>query len=170
MCTPNPSCSGVYQYLSQLHASVLQFRHVPWKVYTTWLLIKSCDKKMNVCLLEYSCVAFLGHTRQWKKPKTIVFMLYTFILQHQQLGLVIFDTFIFWIQTHAMVCMSLGAEFLKVSEFVSKLFCISRHQDSTVHFLDQQCTLKYSTCSIQSVKFSVVRWSSVQYNTVKYWR
>ena len=34
-------------------------RHVPCTMYTTWLLIKLCDKKMNVCLLEYSHVAFL---------------------------------------------------------------------------------------------------------------
>ena len=55
-------------------------RHVPCTMYTIWLLIKLCDKKMNVCLLEYSHVAFLGHAWQWKNPTICVFMLYTFNL------------------------------------------------------------------------------------------
>ena len=39
---------------------------------------------MNACLLKYSHVAFLGHTRQWKKPTKRVFMLYTFNLCQSQ--------------------------------------------------------------------------------------
>ena len=37
-------------------------RHVPCTMYTKWLLIKLCDKKVNACLLEYLHFAFLGHT------------------------------------------------------------------------------------------------------------
>ena len=55
-------------------------RHVPCTMYTTGLLIKLCDKKINACLLDYSHVAFLGHTWQWKKPTTRFFMLYMFNL------------------------------------------------------------------------------------------
>ena len=57
--------------------------HVKCTVYTAWLLIKWCDKKMNACLMEYSHVAFLGHTWEWKKPTTCVFMLYTFNLYNR---------------------------------------------------------------------------------------
>ena len=59
-------------------------RHLPCTMYTAWLLIRLCDKKINACLLEYSHVAFLGHTWQWKKPTTCVFMLYTFNLYPRQ--------------------------------------------------------------------------------------
>ena len=55
MYTPNPSCSGVY--LSQLHALVQPFRHVPLKVYTTWLLIKLCVFGIFTCCLSRAYTA-----------------------------------------------------------------------------------------------------------------
>ena len=62
-----------------------EISHVPCTMYTTWLLIKECDKRINACLLEYTHVAFLGHTRQWKNPTIRVFMLYTFNLYYHSL-------------------------------------------------------------------------------------
>ena len=61
-------------------------------MYTKWLLIKLCDKKVNVCLLEYAHIAFPGHTQEWKKPTTWVFMLYTF-----NIYLFLKDIFFLWL-------------------------------------------------------------------------
>ena len=54
-------------------------------IYHVWGTLHSCmacmcDKEPFACHLECSNILFPGHTRQWKKPTTRVFMLYTFNL------------------------------------------------------------------------------------------
>ena len=52
---------------------------VPCTLHGCW---SNCVIRKGMRVFWYSHVAFPGHTRQWKKPTTCVFMLYTFNLYY----------------------------------------------------------------------------------------